>query len=401
MQVSYITQPDLQLGTLIPNLLENDPMPQNTIFVSAFVSLQTIMRLKDPVLALRNNGANFRFVLGIDLGGTSKEVLEELLSWDVETFIVKHRIPGHTFHPKIYYFVWNNSAEIIVGSNNLTDGGFFGNYEGCARICYDLPDDLEEFQQAQNELDRFLTPAGPTVYNLDNNFLNELINRELIPSEAQARRRNSDKISNRGIGGGGPLFGIEDIDSPPPLPAALLRRLTINHRQRRRAAPPPNNLPLDSDKANTIDPASFYMTLPTLQGPSIPGEARIPLPAIALAKEFWGWQDEYLEDVKPSGRVYWNWRPIWKVWSVDNPADISIQEVRMYMYTNSSDFRFYARPLVNAGGDLGDVVKITRISQPDIDYECVLARQGTPEYNIWINYCTQTVVNSPRLFGYA
>ena len=91
----------------------------------------------------------------------------------------------------------------------------------------------------------------------------------------------------------------------------------------------------------------------------------IPLPAIDIAKEFWGWQDEYTEDVKPTGRVYWNWRPIWKVWSVDNPAEINIQEVRMYMYTNSSDFRFYARPLVNAGGDLGDVVKIARISQPD------------------------------------
>ena len=73
----------------------------------------------------------------------------------------------------------------------------------------------------------------------------------------------------------------------------------------------------------------------------------------------------------------------------------------MYMYENSSDFRFYARPLVNAGGDLGDVVRIRRIAQSDVEYECVLARKGTAEYDEWIKSCTQAVRNSPRHFGYA
>lgn len=73
----------------------------------------------------------------------------------------------------------------------------------------------------------------------------------------------------------------------------------------------------------------------------------------------------------------------------------------MYMYENSSDFRFYARPLVNAGADLGDVVRITRIAQPDAEYECVLAKQGTPEFDLWLTFCTQPVRNSPRRFGYA
>ena len=73
----------------------------------------------------------------------------------------------------------------------------------------------------------------------------------------------------------------------------------------------------------------------------------------------------------------------------------------MYMYTNSSDFRFYVRPLVNAGADLGDVVRIRRIAESDAEYECALARKGTPQYNEWINYCSQPVRNSPRRFGYA
>ena len=73
----------------------------------------------------------------------------------------------------------------------------------------------------------------------------------------------------------------------------------------------------------------------------------------------------------------------------------------MYMYENSSDFRFYVRPLVNAGGNLGDVVRIRRIAEPDAEYECVLARQGTPEYKEWIKACTQPVRSSTRRFGYA
>jgi hypothetical protein len=146
------------------------------------------------------------------------------------------------------------------------------------------------------------------------------------------------------------------------------------------------------------------MTLPTLQGENIPGEGRIPLEAIELAKEFWGWPDEYTKDVSPrfgKERVYWNWRPIWRVWSVEAPDNKATQEVRMYMYENSSDFRFYVRPLVNAGADLGDVVRIRRISQPDAEYECVLARRGRAEYDEWIKYCTEPVRNSTRLFGYA
>ena len=146
------------------------------------------------------------------------------------------------------------------------------------------------------------------------------------------------------------------------------------------------------------------MTLPKLQGSNIPGEARIPLDAVGLAKEFWGWQDEYSRDESPRAgktRVYWNWRPRWRFLNAGSPHDVTVQQVRMYMYENSSDFRFYIRPLVNAGADTGDVVRIRRISAPDAEYECVLARQGTPEYKAWVDCCTQPVRNSTRRFGYA
>ena len=367
------------------------------------------MRVKQQVLNLRDRGSDILFVLGIDLGGTSKEVLEELLDWGIDVRIIKHRIPGHTFHPKLYLCQWDNRAEIIIGSNNFTEGGFFGNYEGAVRVFYVLPDDSAEFDAAYLKLQKFLNPNGPTAYKLTDNFLKDLIAREEVPTEAEARlgrdigAKNKDK-KYKALKKSGHIFGTEDIKPSPPLPADFLKRLVKDVRRRRQenkkvakeAAVQP---PIDSKVNDALLPAAFYMTLPSLQGQNISGEGRIPLEAIELAKEFWGWPDEYSKNISPRAghdRVYWNWRAIWKVWSVEEPDKIAVQEVRMYMYENSSDFRFYARPLVNAGGNLGDVVRIQRIVQPDAEYECVLACQGTTEYTEWIKYCTQPVRNSIR-----
>ncbi len=418
MKVEYLAQPDVQLGRILSELLESEP--KRAVLVSAFVGLQTIMRLKAHVSDLRDRGAEILFVVGIDMGGTSQEVLQELLKWNINVRIVKHRIPGHTFHPKLYLFEWSNKAEIIIGSNNITEGGFFGNYEGCARIIYDIPDDSNDFKSACADLERFINPAGPIARDLTAGFLSDLVARGEVPTEAEARKgrdvnRESRAKKIKANGKAAPLFGTEEIKIPPPLPAELLERLVEEVRRRRkdRKKPIPKGAkksitivqpPVDAKASDVLLPAAFYMTLPTLQADNIPGEGRVPLEAIELAKEFWGWPDEYKKVVSPrtgKNRVYWNWRPTWRVSSVQSPENVTVQEVRMYMYENSSDFRFYVRSLVNAGGNLGDVVRIRRVAEPNTEYECVLARQGTPEYEEWINYCTQAVKNSSRRFGYA
>ncbi|HCA80353.1 MAG TPA: hypothetical protein DEP53_11545, partial [Bacteroidetes bacterium] len=89
MKVKYIAQPDIQLGKVLSELLDRDPPANRIVFVSAFVGLQAVIRLKHRIAALLKEGTAVRFVLGIDLGGTSQEVLRELLGWNVETLIVK------------------------------------------------------------------------------------------------------------------------------------------------------------------------------------------------------------------------------------------------------------------------------------------------------------------------
>ncbi len=88
--------------------------------------------------------------------------------------MIKNRYPGHTFHPKVYVVEHAATATVIVGSNNLTEGGFFSNYEAATLATFDLPTDAEEYQSARQELGVFLDPMGDDVLPLDEALIETL-----------------------------------------------------------------------------------------------------------------------------------------------------------------------------------------------------------------------------------
>jgi hypothetical protein len=406
VRTSYFAQPDIRLGDLLMEALATAPTPRRVVIVSAFAALQTIMRLKVPLINLRESGTAVSVVLGLDMGGTSKEVLQQLSTWNVNVTVVKNRIPGHTFHPKLYLLEWETLAKIVVGSNNATEGGFYRNYEASACTQYDLPADAAQYAGALRELRRFIQPEGPTAKQLTPAYLRVLLARADVPTEAAARERTTSQFRRTAGDGNDHAFGSEVISPPPPLPSALLERLIANITPRRQAgrrrARPIAERREEIQRAEQVSPAAFYMSLPTLQGRNIPGEGRIPLAAIELAEQFWGWPEKYARTESPrrgQKRVYHEWKPIWRIWNVER-EDAVEQPVRMYMYENSSDFRFYARPLVNAGADLGDIVRIVRVAEPAVEFECALAKAGTAEHRSWQSYCTTQVRGSARRFGF-
>jgi len=148
-------------------------------------------------LAHVDGGTNLVITVGIDLGGTSREVLEELLRWNCSTFIFHNTIARATFHPKIYLFETSTSATLFVGSNNLTDGGLYTNYEAAARYDFTLPADAAEYDSLISQLDQFLNPKGATVRRLDAELLQTLITRGELPSEPQARRNTARSTQGR------------------------------------------------------------------------------------------------------------------------------------------------------------------------------------------------------------
>lgn len=226
MNIRTVSQPETQLGNEVSELLDEDVAYLRIVFVSAFVALRTILRLRERLLGQMENGARLQLTVGIDLGGTSREVLEELLRWNCETFVFHNTIDRATFHPKVYLFESANAVTLFVGSNNLTDGGFYTNYEAATRYDFELPADTAEYARLVRPLTPFLEPQGPTVQRLTQQLIETLVVRGELPSEAEARQRRRAQAAARQRGRENlpqSPFAPVAIPLPPLLPDALRR----------------------------------------------------------------------------------------------------------------------------------------------------------------------------------
>jgi hypothetical protein len=75
MNVEFLTQPEARVGDEIHASVAKYGTPVEFVVVSAFSSLATILRIKPLAEAVCHIGGTVRLVLGVDLGGTSREVL--------------------------------------------------------------------------------------------------------------------------------------------------------------------------------------------------------------------------------------------------------------------------------------------------------------------------------------
>jgi len=91
MHVQFLTHPAVRLGDLLSKSFESNGAPKELVVVSAFASLRTIRRIKPIFQEVQTSGGKARLVLGVDLGGTSKEVLQEVAGWGISVIIVKNR----------------------------------------------------------------------------------------------------------------------------------------------------------------------------------------------------------------------------------------------------------------------------------------------------------------------
>jgi hypothetical protein len=411
METRYLVQPTVQIGRIFSELLSSHPPPQEVILVSAFVNYQTIMRLREQILGLVADGTIIRFIIGIDMGGTSLETLRELITWGIEVTIIKNKRPGHTFHPKLFLIKNERMAVIVIGSHNLTDGGFYKNYECGVLNKYTLPDDSDAYHRAMNELGRFISPQGATAKNLTAELLEILSSSGLVPTESSRRQNSRRQRENETDSNRDSPFGVEIIPAPARLPSILIERAIATYRPPRPRNVPTPTLPGDGEihpviVEPEIQPESFFMKLGSMHidNPKIPGEPRIPLAARDIAHEFWGWPEQYERNKSPRGgqeRIYWDRRANWQTYDAENPQNAPIEVVRMYFYENSSDFRFYSGKLIHLNARKDDIVKISQISSGGIEYECALAHQEAGVYEEYEQYCVMPVQNNPRRWGYA
>jgi len=440
MQVSFLAQPynGQQLGDELLAVLSLHKRPSSVTFVSAFVAQQALRRLKKRLHDLHAAGTVVRFVIGVDMGGTSREVLQELATWPIDVYVYKNRRGRVTFHPKIYLVENENTADLFVGSNNLTDGGLYTNYEGTAHINYSLPTDAKELARTKKDLGQFLAPTAPIAKKLDCAYLEQLIALPEIPSEEQARMRKAQAGRQSSGSAARTIFGTETLPSAPALPKEVLdavlhavaSQIDAQKRATKEAAKaakggkraklqkltaktgPASALArnvLATPASAQLLPTAFYMELvKTGTGGNIPGEQRIPLEAVAAARGFWHWPYAYTRKVNPrkkasrpgsENRVYYNYYSTWRIQEAGNPANDETKNVRLYFYENSSDFRFYARAIA-VWGAAGDIVRIAPSDEPGVDYDCQLAKKHSPKHAAWMALCTQTSRHTARRFGF-
>lgn len=161
--------------------------------VSAWVKRSGVGALRSQLTGLRGQGAYIRSVIGISLGGTSIQGLQELVALSDEAYVFHQK--GRTFHPKVYRASSSTEGLTLVGSHNLTAGGAANNFEAgtLGRLDLSDPADSTYHQSVKDYVDALI--ADTSVCRLiDAALLQSLIanNRYRLIDDTQPVRTGDD-----------------------------------------------------------------------------------------------------------------------------------------------------------------------------------------------------------------
>ncbi|MGX7108672.1 phospholipase D family protein [Facklamia miroungae] len=132
--------------------------------ISAFAKNSGVLLLGKEVEKLRQNGGTATFIVGIDLEGTSVEALKNLLRISDNLYVV-HSENIVTFHPKIYSLIENDTIKLAVGSNNLTKGGLYNNFES-SMITYKSLGEVSIEQELKKTIKNFTKDENDFVMSI-------------------------------------------------------------------------------------------------------------------------------------------------------------------------------------------------------------------------------------------
>ena len=166
--------------------------------VVAFARMSGFGRIKSKIESRLKEGMRARFFVGLSLYQSEPDLLDGLLhlkeKFSIEVFVSN---PKHsrTFHPKIYRFDQGHQVSVIIGSANLTAGGFSQNHEISAHL------QRAEERQVANFLQQLIDDRD--VVELDCKILGEYRERyeinKLTESLAKKRSARLRKKNNVGL----------------------------------------------------------------------------------------------------------------------------------------------------------------------------------------------------------
>ena len=155
MRSELILQPFADDEALIERLLDilEDETVDELVIVVAWARPRGLRLLEDSLRAFQARGGRAEIIVGIDEGGATVEGLEMAADlFDAAEVLYDHE--GGTFHPKVYLARSTSTATLIIGSNNLTGGGLYFNYEAAHVTTLDLA--LAPDQTVLDQIDSYI-----------------------------------------------------------------------------------------------------------------------------------------------------------------------------------------------------------------------------------------------------
>ena len=145
-----------QLGEVLKNKMQ-EPYTK-LIIMSAFAKNSGVLRLKPALKHFKENGGCIEAFIGVDAHGTSYEAVLNLLDLCDDLYIVHSESATSTFHSKVYMLTNNDNTWLAVGSNNLTGGGLWTNFESAA--CFETTERTNQYiVEVEQLIARYRDPA--------------------------------------------------------------------------------------------------------------------------------------------------------------------------------------------------------------------------------------------------
>lgn len=185
----YNIEEDSSVGKELVKQFESNVYDSFTCLV-AFASYGGVSALTKYIEEGKAKGMKIKVVLGVDQKATSKEALEEVLTWDVDARIY-HTSSNNIFHPKVYLFENRDIFTLIVGSNNLTVPGLVQNIE-CSLLIKDTIDPSSVHDDFYRYWKGILDGTETHLYPLTKKLIDDLYKDKIITSEEQRSKRYDD-----------------------------------------------------------------------------------------------------------------------------------------------------------------------------------------------------------------
>jgi HKD family nuclease len=139
MDVRFAGQPFADEPSLLQILSGSLAESRSLTAIVAWAKRSGLSRLAEAATKFRKAGGHSSVIVGIDEGGATYQGLQMAIDLFDDVFVFHDR-GGRTMHTKGYLVESESKAVLVIGSNNLTAGGLFFNYEAALVAQLNLAD---------------------------------------------------------------------------------------------------------------------------------------------------------------------------------------------------------------------------------------------------------------------